>query len=93
MVVARFTFHLEATDKVSELIEQVKAKGMGVGVALKPATPVEVRLLPGPCPSVPLHVRWWRYRTSTRVEGNRPLAQGGSLNFCADFTRLQNWAL
>ena len=42
---ARFTFHVEATDKVSELIRQVKAKGMGVGVALKPATPVEVRSL------------------------------------------------
>eukprot|EP00752_Nemacystus_decipiens_P005404 g4899.t1 len=39
--VDRFTFHVEATDKVSELIEQVKAKGMGVGVALKPGTPVE----------------------------------------------------
>lgn len=36
---------MEATDKVSELIEQVKAKGMGVGVALKPGTPVEVRSL------------------------------------------------
>lgn len=40
----RFTFHVEATDKVSELIEAVKAKGMGVGLALKPGTPVEVRL-------------------------------------------------
>lgn len=38
----RFTFHVEATDKVAELIAAVKAKGMGVGVALKPATPVEV---------------------------------------------------
>ena len=38
----RLTFHVEATDKVSELIERVKAKGMRVGIALKPATPVEV---------------------------------------------------
>ncbi|CAN0114946.1 unnamed protein product, partial [Ectocarpus sp. 13 AM-2016] len=36
-----FTFHVEATDEVAELIVAVKAKGMGVGVALKPATPVE----------------------------------------------------
>ncbi|CAB1103286.1 unnamed protein product [Ectocarpus sp. CCAP 1310/34] len=36
-----FTFHVEATDKVAELIAAVKAKGMRVGVALKPATPVE----------------------------------------------------
>lgn len=42
----RFTFHVEATDKVSELIELVKSKGMGVGVALKPGTPVEVRGFP-----------------------------------------------
>lgn len=33
---------MEATDKIAELISAVKAKGMGVGVALKPATPVEV---------------------------------------------------
>ncbi|CAN0391383.1 unnamed protein product [Ascophyllum nodosum] len=39
--VDRLTFHVEATDKVSELIERVKAKGMRVGIALKPATPVE----------------------------------------------------
>lgn len=45
VVTGRFTFHVEATDKVSELIQQVKAKGMGVGVALKPGTPVEVRFL------------------------------------------------
>ncbi len=51
VVAARFTFHLEATDKVSELIAQVKAKGMGVGVALKPGTPVEVRPSSGPRPS------------------------------------------
>ncbi|CAM9447952.1 unnamed protein product, partial [Hapterophycus canaliculatus] len=36
-----FTFHVEATDRVSELIAKVKAKGMGVGIALKPGTPVE----------------------------------------------------
>lgn len=39
--VDRFTFHVEATDKVAELIETVKGKGMGVGLALKPGTPVE----------------------------------------------------
>ncbi|CAM9632853.1 unnamed protein product [Scytosiphon promiscuus] len=37
----RFTFHVEATDKVAELITKVKDKGMGVGIALKPGTPVE----------------------------------------------------
>ena len=42
LLCTRFTFHVEATDKVAELIETVKAKGMGVGVALKPGTPVEV---------------------------------------------------
>ncbi|CAM9560544.1 unnamed protein product [Pylaiella littoralis] len=39
--VDRLTFHVEATDKVSEVMAQVKAKGMGVGLALKPGTPVE----------------------------------------------------
>ncbi|CAN0379268.1 unnamed protein product, partial [Discosporangium mesarthrocarpum] len=39
--VDRLTFHVEATDKVEELIEQIKAKGMKVGIALKPGTPVE----------------------------------------------------
>ena len=42
--IIRFTFHVEATDKVAELIETVKSKGMGVGLALKPGTAVEVRL-------------------------------------------------
>lgn len=39
--VDRFTFHVEATDEVSDLIARVKGKGMGVGIALKPGTPAE----------------------------------------------------
>lgn len=35
-----FTFHLESEDDVGELIEKVKSKGMKVGVAIKPKTPV-----------------------------------------------------
>ena len=42
--VDRFTFHVEATDKHKELINAVKAKGMKVGIALKPGTPVDAVL-------------------------------------------------
>ncbi|KAL0217934.1 hypothetical protein RCL1_008783 [Eukaryota sp. TZLM3-RCL] len=36
-----FTFHIEATDKPLELIADIKAKGMQVGVSIKPKTPVD----------------------------------------------------
>lgn len=36
-----FTFHLEAEGDKSEIISRVKARGMKVGIALKPATPAE----------------------------------------------------
>ncbi|TYZ68195.1 hypothetical protein PybrP1_012971 [[Pythium] brassicae (nom. inval.)] len=37
----QFTFHLEATTAPLALIEQIRAAGMKVGVAIKPGTPVE----------------------------------------------------
>ena len=37
----QYTFHIEATDKPLELIEQIKKAGMKVGVGVKPNTPVE----------------------------------------------------
>jgi ribulose-phosphate 3-epimerase len=42
--VDRFTFHVEATDEPKKVIDAVKAKGMKVGMALKPGTPVEAVL-------------------------------------------------
>lgn len=36
------TFHVEATDKVEECIELLRAKGVKVGVSIKPKTPIEV---------------------------------------------------
>lgn len=41
----QFTFHLEATNDPLALIEQIRATGMKVGVAIKPGTPVE-KVLP-----------------------------------------------
>ena len=35
------TFHIEATDKVEECIELIRAKGVKVGVSIKPKTPIE----------------------------------------------------
>lgn len=35
------TFHLEATTKVNECIEIIRAAGAKVGISIKPATPVE----------------------------------------------------
>jgi ribulose-phosphate 3-epimerase len=36
-----FTFHLEATEKPEELAKEIRSKGMRVGIALKPATPID----------------------------------------------------
>ncbi|XP_048579270.1 ribulose-phosphate 3-epimerase isoform X2 [Nematostella vectensis] len=36
----QYTFHLEATDKPMELIQQIKKAGMKVGIGIKPGTPV-----------------------------------------------------
>lgn len=36
-----FTFHIEAEGNANEIIRKVKARGMKVGLALKPSTPVE----------------------------------------------------
>ena len=36
------TFHVEATDKVEECIEKIRAKGVKVGVSVKPKTSLEV---------------------------------------------------
>ena len=36
-----FTFHVEVLGDISKTIDQVKAKGMKVGLALKPGTPTE----------------------------------------------------
>lgn len=36
-----FTFHVEAVDEIDPVIENVRACGMGVGIALNPATPLE----------------------------------------------------
>ena len=35
------TFHIEATDKVEECIDLLRAKGVKVGVSIKPKTPIE----------------------------------------------------
>ena len=35
------TFHIEATDKVEECIALLRAKGVKVGVSIKPKTPIE----------------------------------------------------
>ena len=35
------TFHIEATDKVEECIDLIRAKGVKVGVSIKPKTPIE----------------------------------------------------
>ncbi|XP_020906064.1 ribulose-phosphate 3-epimerase [Exaiptasia diaphana] len=37
----QYTFHLEATEKPLELIQQIKQAGMKVGIGIKPGTPVE----------------------------------------------------
>lgn len=37
----QYTFHIEATDRPLELIQQIKKAGMKVGVGVKPNTPVE----------------------------------------------------
>jgi len=37
----QYTFHLEATDKPVDLINQIKKAGMKVGIGIKPNTPVE----------------------------------------------------
>eukprot|EP00760_Papus_ankaliazontas_P027140 PhM_4_TR316/c0_g1_i2/m.64433/K01783/rpe, RPE; ribulose-phosphate 3-epimerase len=37
---SQYTFHIEATEKPRELIQQIRATGMRVGVALKPGTPL-----------------------------------------------------
>ena len=39
--VKRIIFHIEATDKIKEVIDQVKQAGLGVGLAINPETPVE----------------------------------------------------
>ena len=36
-----FTFHVEVEGDLSEIIENVKAAGMKVGLAVKPGTPIE----------------------------------------------------
>ncbi|KAI9146485.1 Ribulose-phosphate 3-epimerase-like protein [Paraphysoderma sedebokerense] len=36
-----FTFHIEATNDPTKLINEIKSKNMRVGIALKPGTPVE----------------------------------------------------
>ncbi len=35
-------FHIEATEHVEECIEKIKTAGVGVGIAIKPRTPLEV---------------------------------------------------
>lgn len=40
----QYTFHLEATSNPEALIKQIKDKGMKVGMAIKPKTPVEAVL-------------------------------------------------
>ena len=35
------TFHIEATDKVSEVIDKIHARGLKAGLSIKPGTPVE----------------------------------------------------
>lgn len=37
-----YTFHYEATDKHEEVISQIRAAGMKVGMSIKPNTPVDV---------------------------------------------------
>ena len=44
-----FTFHIEATSEPAALAARVRARGMRVGVALKPATPAEAVLHLLPC--------------------------------------------
>ena len=36
-----FTFHVEVQGNIEELIDRVKAKGMKVGLAVKPGTPID----------------------------------------------------
>lgn len=36
------TFHLEATDNASEVIEKIHGLGLNAGIAIKPGTPVEM---------------------------------------------------
>lgn len=38
----QYTFHYEATENHEQVIEKIRAKGMKVGIALKPKTPVDV---------------------------------------------------
>lgn len=38
------TFHIEATDCATEVIEKIKAEGKKVGISIKPATPVSAIL-------------------------------------------------
>lgn len=35
------TFHVEATDKTAEIIEDIHARGLKAGISIKPGTPVE----------------------------------------------------
>ncbi|CAM9116881.1 unnamed protein product [Chrysoparadoxa australica] len=42
--VDRLTFHIEATDDPEGLIKHIKSKGMKVGIALKPKTPLSTML-------------------------------------------------
>jgi len=39
--VKRIVFHIEATDKIREVIDQIKQAGLGVGLAINPETPIE----------------------------------------------------
>jgi len=39
-----YTFHIEATTNPKELISQIRAANMSVGIALKPGTPVDEKL-------------------------------------------------
>ena len=39
--VKRIIFHIEATDKIGEVIGQIKQAGLGVGLAINPETPIE----------------------------------------------------
>ncbi len=36
------TFHVEATDKTAEIIDDIHARGLKAGISIKPGTPVEV---------------------------------------------------
>ena len=36
------TFHIEATDKVGEILAEIHQRGMKAGIAIKPGTPVEM---------------------------------------------------